>query len=161
MYPRAPVSAPLRSIRAMTEGARRDLLDTPEAGPAAIRGGVVRIVGYGAGVLLSVGSAALLFRHLGVEDGGRYVTVLSLMGLFAGLADAGLVTVAVRELTIRTGEDRQLFLQDLLGLRIALTLAAVVCATAFAAIAGYPQVMVAGTAVAGVGFMLTGVFGAL
>src|SRR3954469_21532932 len=97
----------------------RDLLDTPLAGPAAIRGGALRVIAYGAGVLLSVGSAALLFRHLGVEDGGRYVTVLSLRGLFAGLADAGLVTVAVRELTIRTGEDRQLFLQDLLGLRIA------------------------------------------
>ena len=142
-------------------GPHDQLLDTPAAGPAAIRGGALRVVSYVAGVLLSVGAAALLFRHLGVVDGGRYVTVLSLMGLFAGIADAGLLTVGVRELSIRHGQDRGLFLQDLLGLRIVLTLLAVAAATAFAAIAGYPTVMVVGTAVSGVGFLLAGIQGAL
>jgi O-antigen/teichoic acid export membrane protein len=142
-------------------GLHDELLDTPAAGPAAIRGGALRVTSYGAGVLLSVGAAALLFRHLGVVDGGRYVTVLSLMGLFAGIADAGLITVGVRELTIRRGADRSHFLQNLLGLRIALTVLAVAGATAFAAIAGYPSVMVAGTVVAGVGFLLAGIQGAL
>ena len=142
-------------------GLHDELLDTPAAGPAAIRGGALRVASYGATVLLGVGSAALLFRHLGVVDGGRYVTVLSIMGLFAGIADAGLLTIGVRELTIRRGEDRSHFLQDLLGLRIVLTLLAVAGATAFAAVAGYPSVMVAGTAVSGVGFLLAGIQGAL
>jgi O-antigen/teichoic acid export membrane protein len=138
-------------------GAGDSILDTSAAGPAAIRGGALRVASYAAGVLLSVGAAALLFRHLGVVDGGRYVTVLSLMGLFAGVADAGLVTVGVRELTVRSGTDRTHFLQDLLGLRIVLSIAAIACATGFAAIAGYPGVMVAGTAVAGVGFLFAGI----
>src|SRR5215208_5639141 len=47
-----------------------DLLDTAAAGPAAVRGGAVRAVGYIAGVVMSIAGAALLFRHLGVDDGG-------------------------------------------------------------------------------------------
>src|SRR5688572_33282559 len=78
-----------------------DLLDTPLAGPAAIRGGVVRAAGYLVGVVLSVGSAALLFRHLGVADAGRYVTVLSLVTIAGGLSDLGLTAIAIRELAVR------------------------------------------------------------
>src|SRR3954453_10985930 len=136
-----------------------EILDTPLAGPAAIRGGALRVLSYAGTVLLSGGAAALLFRLLGVFDSGRYVTVLSLMGLFAGIADAGLITVGVRELTVRRGDDRRLFLRDLLGLRIVLTLAAIAAATVFAAVADYPSVMVAGTAIAGVGFLIAGVQG--
>jgi O-antigen/teichoic acid export membrane protein len=147
--------------RAVDPGAGIEILDTEEAGPAAIRGGALRVLSYGGTVLVSVGAAALLFRHLGVVDGGRYVTVVSIMGLFAGVLDAGLIGIGMRELTVRSGRDRDEFMRDLLGLRIALTLLAVVCATGFAAIAGYPGVMVAGTALAGVGFLLAGVQGAL
>lgn len=142
-------------------GSGAEILETSAAGPAAIRGGALRVGSNLSGLLLSVAAAALLFRHLGVVDAGRYVTVLSLMGLFAGIADAGLAAVGVRELTVRSGHDRRQFLQDLLGLRIVLTVVAVGCAVAFAAIAGYPHVMIAGTAVAGVGFILTGVQTAL
>ena len=83
------------------------LLDTPHAGPAAIRGGAVRLAGYGAGVLLSVGSAALLFRHLGVVDGGRYVTIIALVATVQGLTDFGLTAIGVRELAVREGEARR------------------------------------------------------
>src|SRR4051812_17649370 len=83
-----------------------DILAPRAAGPAAIRGGALRVGGYLAGVLLSVGSAAILFRHLGVEDGGRYVTITSLVALVAGLTDAGLLAIGVRELTVRKGEAR-------------------------------------------------------
>ena len=41
------------------------LLDTPDAGPAAIRGGAIRVAGYGAGIVITAMSAALLFRHPG------------------------------------------------------------------------------------------------
>ena len=43
----------------------QDLLDTPDAGPAAIRGATLRVGSYLVGALLSVAAGALLFRHLG------------------------------------------------------------------------------------------------
>ena len=152
---------PTPTPRAVDPGAGLEILDTEEAGPAAIRGGMLRVVSYAGTVLVSVAAAALLFRHLGVVDGGRYVTVISIMGLFAGVLDAGLIGIGMRELTVRSGRDREEFMRDLLGLRISLTLLAVVLATGFSAVAGYPGVMVAGTALSGVGFLLAGVQGTL
>ena len=67
---------------------------------AAARGALARAAGYAAGQALSVGAAALLFRHLGVVDAGRYVTVLSLVAVVQGLADAGLNTLGTRELAV-------------------------------------------------------------
>jgi O-antigen/teichoic acid export membrane protein len=132
----------------------RDLLDTPDAGPAAIRGGALRIAGYGAGVLLSVGSAALLFRHLGVEDGGRYVTVLALVSIVQGLTDVGLTSIGVREVAVREGEDRRRLVRSVIGLRIVLTSLGVVAAVGFAALAGYGSTLVVGTALAGIGLVI-------
>jgi O-antigen/teichoic acid export membrane protein len=129
-----------------------DILDTPEAGPAAIRGGVLRVLGYGAGALLSVVSAALLFRHLGVEDGGRYVTVTSLILVAAGLVDLGLTTVGVRELAVVDAARRTSLMRNLMGLRIVLSLVGVGGAVAFAAAVHYPAVMVTGTLLNGLGF---------
>src|SRR3954471_16981187 len=94
-----------------------DLLDTPLAGPAAIQGGALRVGGYVLGVLLSVGSAALLFRHLGVDDAGRYVTALSLVTIAGGLSDLGLTAIAIRELTVRDPQARHRFTRNLLGMR--------------------------------------------
>src|SRR5688572_5733180 len=78
-----------------------DPLATERAGPAAIRGAALRVVGYAVALGLSVLSAALLFRHLGVVDGGRYVTVLSLVALVGGLTEGGLTAIGVRELATR------------------------------------------------------------
>jgi O-antigen/teichoic acid export membrane protein len=133
--------------------APQDILDTPHAGPAAIRGGVLRVAGYGAGVLLSVLSAALLFRHLGVEDGGRYVTVMSLTLIAGGLVDFGLTGIGVRELAVLEGAERGRLMRNLTGLRIALSLVGVLGAVAFAAIVGYPQVMVVGTLLTGLAYV--------
>ncbi|MGI8730287.1 MAG: hypothetical protein ACR2LK_09915, partial [Solirubrobacteraceae bacterium] len=83
-----------------------DILDTPQAGPKVIRGSVLRVLGYGAGVLLSVGSAAILLRYLPVADFGRYAAALSLVTIVAGLTDAGMTSIGVREYTVREGEDR-------------------------------------------------------
>lgn len=134
-----------------------DLLSTPEAGPAAIRGGALRIGGYLAGIVLSIGSAALLFRHLGVDDTGRYVTVLALIAIVGGVSDAGLTAIGVRELSIRTGQRRDALARNLLGLRIVLTVAGVLAAVAFAGMAGYGGILVLGTALAGVGLMFQSV----
>lgn len=130
------------------------LLDTPQAGPTAIRGGAIRVAGFGAGVVMTTMSAALLFRHLGVDDGGRYVTVLALVSIVAGLTDAGLTGVGMRELVDRHPSEREPLLRNLLGMRIVLGAVGLAVAVAFAALAGYGSVMVLGTALAGFGTVL-------
>lgn len=127
------------------------LLDTPDAGPAAIRGGAIRVAGYGAGIVITAMSAALLFRHLEVEDGGRYVTVLALVSIVAGLTDAGLTGIAQRELVVRHPSQREPLLRNLIGMRIVLGVVGLAGAVAFAAVAGYGSAMVVGTALAGLG----------
>jgi O-antigen/teichoic acid export membrane protein len=135
-------------------GAPADLLDTPDAGSVAIRGGAVRLVGYGAGVAMTALSAALLFRHLGVGDGGRYVTVIALVSIAAGLTDAGLTGIGMRELTVRHPSEREPLIRNLIGMRIVLGFVGLAGATAFAVIAGYGSAMVVGTALAGVGIVI-------
>jgi len=131
-----------------------DLLATERAGPAAIRGGALRVGGYGAGVALSILSAALLFRHLGVEDSGRYVTILSLVALVGGLTEGGLTAIGVREFATRPPAERAMALRALLGMRITLTVAGVAVAVGFAGVAGYDATLVAGTVLAGLGLLL-------
>src|SRR5271155_6072 len=78
-----------------------DVLGEEGAGSTAIRGGAMRVGGYGLAILLSVGSSALLFRHLGVVRSGYYVTIISLVTLTGGITDAGLSAIGVRELATR------------------------------------------------------------
>jgi O-antigen/teichoic acid export membrane protein len=129
----------------------RDLLDSPAAGSVAVRGGSVRVAGYFAGILLTVGSAALLFRHLGVQDTGRYVTVLALVAIVAGVTDIGLTTIGIRELAVRDEAAKRRLMGNLLGLRIVLAVVGVAVVTAFAALAGFGADMVIGTPLAGLG----------
>jgi len=138
-----------------------DLLDTPLAGPAAIQGSALRVGGYAIGVLLSVGSSALLFRHLGVADAGRFVTALSLVTIAGGLSDLGLTTIALRELSVRDQASRERFVRSLLGLRTVLTGAGVVSVVMFTLVAGYPRELVAGTGLAGVGLVILNIQGTL
>jgi O-antigen/teichoic acid export membrane protein len=155
--------APMRASADTTtpQADAHDVLASGEAGPAAIRGGVVRVGGYAVGVVASVLSAALLFRHLGVERGGEYVTVLSLVTLAGGVTDAGLTAIGVREFATRAPRERRPLLRSLIGVRIVLTAAGVLGATAFAIVAGYGSPLVAGTAVAGTGLVLQAIQGTL
>ena len=125
-----------------------DALVAPGAGEAAIRGGAVRVAGYAAGILLSLVSATLVVRHLGIEQFGRYVTTVALVTICMSLLEGGVMWMAVREYTVRQGRDRDLVMRDLLGLRLALTLFAAGVAIVFALIAGYDHVLLLGTAVA-------------
>lgn len=132
----------------------RDILDTPQAGPTVIRGSILRVAGYGAGVLLGVGSAALLLRYLPVADFGRYTAAVSLVTIVAGLTDAGMTSIGVREYTVREGADRDSLMRNLLGMRIVLTLGGVALAIGFAIVAGYTDPIVAGVALAGVALVV-------
>jgi O-antigen/teichoic acid export membrane protein len=131
-----------------------DVLRTGEAGGRVIRGGALRGAGHAAGILLGAGTSVLLLRYLGVEDFGLYGIVVALLGIVSAVTDAGLTAVGSRELAILPPAERPALLRNLVGLRITLTLAGVAVATGFALVAGYPEVVVAGTAIAGVGVVL-------
>ena len=128
-----------------------DLLDTPQAGPVAVRGGAIRVVGYASGVLLTVASAAVLFRHLGVDDSGRYLTVIALTSIVTSVTDIGLTTIGMRELAVRAENEKRILMRDLLGIRLVLATTGVAAAGAFGLIAGYDDEMVAGIFLAGIG----------
>jgi O-antigen/teichoic acid export membrane protein len=130
-----------------------DLIDSPQAGPAAIRGSGLRVAGFLAGLLLTLGSAPLIFRHLGVVEFGRYLTVLSLVTLAAGLSEGGINAIALREYATTTGAERARLLANLIGIRIVLTVLAVGAAVLFAVGVGYESAMVVGTVLAGAGLL--------
>src|SRR5919108_3783495 len=131
-----------------------DVLDTPSAGGKVIRGGVLRGGGYAAGILLAVVGAALMTRHLGVVDWGRYVIVLSLVTIVGGLSEAGMSMIGVREYSVLSGNERDRLMRNLLGLRLTITAVGVAAAVVFAIAAGYGRVLVFGTLVAGLGLLV-------
>lgn len=142
---------------AAVEGPRDpgDVLDSSEAGGRIIRGGMVRGGAHLASTLLALLGIALVTRHLGVVDFGRFQTVLSLITVVGTVTDAGMATLGLREYAQRFGEDRDRLMQALLGLRIALTLVGVAIAAVIAAAVGYDWDLVLGTALAGLGLALT------
>ncbi len=132
-----------------------DLLDTPAAGPAAIRGSALRTAGYVVGVLLSLISVPLLIRHLGSIEYGEYIVAITLVTIVQGVTDVGLGQIGVREYSTRSGSQRELLMRNLVGVRIALTSLGVLLATAFALVVGYGEAVVVGTFVAGLAMVLT------
>jgi O-antigen/teichoic acid export membrane protein len=136
-----------------------DVLDSSAAGGVVIRGSALRVAGFVAGTAISVAASAVLLRYLGVIGAGRYTTVISLLAIVAGLTDAGLANIGIREFSARTGTSRDQFMRDILGLRLALTLAGVTLATAFAVVAGYTGPMVAGTLAGGAGLFFIVLYG--
>lgn len=127
-----------------------DLLDTGAAGPQALRGSALRTSAYVLGILLSLVSAPLLIRHLGVEEFGRYVTVLSLITIVAGFTEGGLNSIVLREFATLDADRRREMMRSAIGIRIVLTLAGVGLAVGFAAVAGYGSTLVLATLLAGV-----------
>lgn len=140
---------------AVDDKAVPELLDTAQAGPTAIRGGAMRTGGYIAGLLLALGSAPIIFRHLGVVEFGRYTSVLALITLATGFSEGGLNAIAQREWASAAPAERRRLMANLVGIRVVLTLVAVGGALAFAWVAGYDAPLVAGTALAGAGMLGT------
>jgi O-antigen/teichoic acid export membrane protein len=131
-----------------------DLLDSSAAGPTALRGSVLRTAAYVLGILLSLISAPLLVRHLGVSQFGRYVAVLSLLTIVAGFTEGGLNIIVLREFATLDGDHQREMIRSAVGIRIVLTIVGVALAAAFAAAAGYGSTLVLGTAIAGAGLLL-------
>lgn len=134
-----------------------DVLDSSDAGSAALRGSALRSGSYLVGILLSLAGAPLLVRHLGVAEFGRYVTVVSLMNLVAGVTEGGLNAIALREYATAEGRARAEAMRSLLGVRLALSVGGVALGVAFALAAGYDSPLVAGAIGAGVGVVLQAV----
>jgi O-antigen/teichoic acid export membrane protein len=135
-----------------------DVLSGGDVAGRVVRGGAQRAVGFAVVNLLGVASSVILLRHLGVADFGRYGTVIALVAIASGLADAGLNLTGSRELAlIADPEERRRLLGGFLGVRLLLLTAAALASVAFAAVAGYDGEMLLGTALAGVGALLVGI----
>jgi O-antigen/teichoic acid export membrane protein len=104
-------------------------------------------------ILLGFVSVPLMTRHLGPEEYGRFVTVLSLIGIVSLLANGGIARVGIREYVAREPARRRTVLRSTLGLRLLLSSAAVILALAFAA-ANYRPLLVLGTLLLGVAALL-------
>ena len=132
-----------------------DILDTGRAGGMAIRGGALRMLGYGAALMLSLVSVPFMTRHLGVVDYGHYITVSSIIFIIGGLTEAGLTNLGTREYSVLEAGEREQFLRNLTGLRFALTATGVALATLLTWVTGAESVVVQGTLITGVALMLT------
>jgi O-antigen/teichoic acid export membrane protein len=130
-----------------------DILSSPEAGGRVIRGGLLRGLAFFGGALFAAGTSALLLRHLGPDDFGRYGTVAALLGIVSGVSDAGLTAVGARELALAKGDTATRLQRNLVTLRIAITPLGILAAAIFAAIA-YDRTLVYGTLVGGLGIAL-------
>jgi O-antigen/teichoic acid export membrane protein len=138
--------------------AEEDVLDPGEAGGKVIRGGAMRTLAYGGGILVGLAATPLMVRHLGVDDFGRFVTVGSLIFIVTGLTEGGLQAIGVREYSTRDAMGREALVRNLLGLRAVLAAAAVAGALLFGLIAGYDDVLISGILISSVGLVLSAWF---
>jgi O-antigen/teichoic acid export membrane protein len=139
------------------EHAGEDVLRSSGAKGRVIRGSALRVGANVVGLVLGLLTATLLLRHLGVEDSGRYVTVLSLIGIAVAIVDNGLNVSASSDLAMLPPAERRRLHANVVAQRLAVAAVALVVLVAFALLAGYPEEMVAGTALAGTGILLVAI----
>jgi O-antigen/teichoic acid export membrane protein len=87
----------------------------------------VQIGGKAVTLAIGLASIAIVTRYLGTEDYGRYTLALTYMQLFAVLADVGLFTIVVREISVHPERTERL-VGNTLTLRLLLAAAAIVAA---------------------------------
>jgi O-antigen/teichoic acid export membrane protein len=131
-----------------------DTLDREDAGARVIRGGAIRGGVYGLTILLTGSVVPLMTRHLGVSDFGYFVLASSIVMIIAGVTEFGLSGIGTREYALASPAERRALLSNLLGLRIALTIAGLAVATPLMVLGGYPREVIAGMLVLGVGLLL-------
>jgi O-antigen/teichoic acid export membrane protein len=141
----------------LAEHADDDVLRSAGAGKKVIHGSALRLGANLASLVFALVTATLLLRHLGVEESGRYVTVMSLAGIALAIVDQGLNVSASKDLTMCPREARRDLLANVVGQRIVVGALAWLCLVAFALLAGYPNEMVIGTALAGGGIVLVAI----
>lgn len=132
-----------------------DVLQSAAAGGKVVRGGVVRVVGFGLSVLLGLGTSALLLRHLGVSEYGKYGTIAALLGLVLALSDGGLTAIGARDLaTAETTRARASIASTLMFIRLVAASIGVLIAVAFAALAYRSGELTLGATLVGVSVII-------
>jgi O-antigen/teichoic acid export membrane protein len=137
--------------------AEPDVLRSAGAGRKVIHGSALRLGANLASLVFALVTATLLLRHLGVEESGRYVTVMSLAGIAFAIVDQGLNVSASKDLTMAARDERRSLLENVVGQRIVMATLAWMILLAFAVVAGYPREMVVGTGLAVAGVMLVAI----
>jgi len=103
----------------------------------------VQVAGKAAVLAIGAASIAVLTRYLGPSDYGRYTLALMYMQLFAVLADVGLLTTVVREISKDPSRTESL-VGNALTLRLLLSLVTIVVAVAISLLLPYePDVRLA------------------
>jgi O-antigen/teichoic acid export membrane protein len=134
----------------------------PDVGSRLIRGSALRVGAFVASNVLGALAAVILLRALGLVDYGRYGTVMALLSIVTGISDVGLSITASRDMALMADPARRReLLRHVLGLRVAITVAGVLGATAFALLADYEQSQVLGTLAGGLGVVLLAAQGTL
>jgi O-antigen/teichoic acid export membrane protein len=131
-----------------------DILDSQEAGAAAVRGSALRFGAFVAGLLFSLAAVPFMTRHLGPVDYGLYVAATSTVLLLGGITEAGLTNLGLREISVLRGAARDELLSNLVGLRIGLTVIGVLTATAITWTTGAEPEIVEGIWIVGIGVLL-------
>lgn len=134
-----------------------DVLRSGGAGRKVIHGSALRVGASVMGLVLGLGTATILLRHLGVDESGRYVTVLSLIGIAVAVVDTGLNQTGTSALAQRPVEERPELLANVISQRLLVAPIALVLLVAFALVAGYPKSMVLGTLLAGSGLLIVAI----
>jgi O-antigen/teichoic acid export membrane protein len=130
-----------------------DVLDTSAAGGLVIRGGALRVLSYICAVLVSIVGAALMLRHLGVVQFGRYTTVFAFITIIGALSDLGLTGVGLRQAAVGDRAERERVIRNVIGMRLTTSSIGIAVACLFGIVVGYPAVVVEGIAIAGVGLL--------
>lgn len=140
----------------MTEPAREpDVLRDAGAGARAARGGAVRGIGYGIGAVLSGLAAIILLRYLGPVEFGKYSAVMALVGIMAGVTEAGLNSVGTRDMAVLpAGPERDTVLANLIGMRLVVTPIGVALTVLVAWAIGFESRLIWGTLIGGLGVLL-------
>lgn len=133
-----------------------DALTGAGVGDRAIRGGTLRIVGYGVGLVATAGASVVLLRDLSVAAFGRYTVVSALLAIVTALSDAGLTALGQRAYVRATSpEEQRSLMRGLLGMRIALTPPVAAVAVAFSIVAGYTTAQIVATVIGSAALVLT------
>jgi O-antigen/teichoic acid export membrane protein len=123
------------------------------------RNTVLQSAGYVAGLGITVGSAALLTRYLGVRAYGTFSLLAVLLVLPVTVLNGSLDTLAVRRLS--ADDEATAFFRNVLGLKLAAAGAFAVLATAVAAAAPLGSPIRIAAALVGVSIVASGLQGTL
>jgi O-antigen/teichoic acid export membrane protein len=96
----------------------------------------------------------VLLRYLGPSDFGRYSAIVALVTIVGGVTEAGMTNIGLREWTVLPPDRRVRLLENLLAIRVVLTVIGVAVAVLFGLAAGYEDMLIVGILLGGVGLLV-------